>query len=112
MPPAWDHGRVATTTTCPHGLDRSTCLICSTLGLTGLPAGRPEVIVSGPPQRRRGIGLFGGAVIALAVLVGIWLAIGLVWSLVRGAELIVVGALCGYVGYRIGRFVGRHQARV
>jgi hypothetical protein len=102
---------VATTTTCPHGLDRSTCLICSTLGLSGLPTGRPEVIVSRPPERRR-VGLLGGAVIALAVLVGIWLAIGLVWSLVRGAELIIVGALCGYIGYRVGRFVGRHQARL
>jgi hypothetical protein len=102
---------VATTTTCPHGLDRGTCLICSTLGLSSLPTGRPEVIVSGPPQRRR-VGLLGGAVIAMAVLVGVWLAIGLVWSLVRGAELIIVGALCGYVGYRVGRFVGRHQARL
>jgi hypothetical protein len=101
---------VATTTTCPHGLDRGTCLICSTLGLSGLPTGRPEVITSRPPQRRR-VGLLGASVIALAALVGVWLAIGLVWSLVRGAELIIVGALCGYVGYRIGRFVGRHQVR-
>ena len=101
---------MATTTTCPHGIDRGTCLICSTLGLTGVPTGRPDVITTAPRRRRR-FGLLGTAVIALVVLAAIWLAIGLVWSAVRGAELIVVGALCGYVGYRIGRFVGRHQAR-
>ena len=99
---------MATTTTCPHGLDRGTCLICSTLGLSGVPTGRPEVIGTRPRQRRR-MSLLGVAVIALAVLIGVWLAIGLAWSLIRGAEFIIVGALCGYVGYRIGRFVGRHQ---
>ena len=102
---------MATPTTCPHGLDRGTCLICSTLGLNGLPTGRPEVIVSAPPRRRPRVGLLGGAVMALVILVAVWLAIGLVWSLVRGAELILVGALCGYIGYRVGRFVGRHEAR-
>jgi hypothetical protein len=101
---------VPTTTTCPHGLDRSTCLICSTLGLTGLPTGRPEVITSQPPRRPR-VGLLGVAVIALVALIAVWLMVGLVWSLVRGAEFILVGALCGYIGYRIGRFVGRHEVR-
>jgi len=48
---------------------------------------------------------------ALVVLVAVWVVIGLAWSLVRGAELILVGALCGYIGYRIGRFVGRHEVR-
>jgi hypothetical protein len=104
-------GGVATTTTCPHGLDRGSCLICSTLGLSGLPTGRPEVITSRPPRRRRHVSLLGGAVMALVVLVGVWVVIGLAWSLVRGAELILVGALCGYIGYRIGRFVGRHEVR-
>src|SRR5262249_49849706 len=86
--PTWDHWGVPTTTTCPHGLDRSTCLICSTLGLTGVPTGRPEVIISRPPRRPR-VGLLGGAVIALVVLIAVWLMVGLVWSLVRGAELII-----------------------
>ena len=107
---------VTTTTTCPHGLDAGTCLICSTLGLapgrTAVPAGRAEVITTGPrPPRRRGIGLIGGLVLVGVVLVALWLLIGLVWSLVRGAELILVGALGAYVGYRVGVFVGRRHPR-
>jgi hypothetical protein len=104
---------VATTTTCPHGLDRGTCLICSTLGLSpgaGMPTGRPEVITSRAPQRRRG-SLLPGLLLALGALVAVWLVIGLVWTLVRGAEVVLVGAGCGYAGYRVGKVVGRHQPR-
>jgi hypothetical protein len=111
----WEHGDVATTTTCPHGLDSGTCLICSTLGLAPgrgpVPAGRAEVITTRqrPPRRRR-VGLLGGLVLVVGALVAVWLLIGLLWSLVRGAEIVLVGALCGYVGYRVGVLVGRHQA--
>jgi hypothetical protein len=107
---------VATTTTCPHGLDSGTCLICSTLGLAPdrapVPTGRAEVIATGgrPPRRRPRVGLVGGLVLVVAALVAVWLLIGLLWSLVRGAEIVLVGALCGYVGYRVGVLVGRHQA--
>jgi hypothetical protein len=107
---------VATTTTCPHGLDARTCLICSTLGMspdrTSIPAGRPEVLSGPPPSRRRGgVTLLGGLVIAGLVLLVVWLLVGLLWSLLRGAELLIAGALCGYVGYRVGLTVGRHRAR-
>jgi len=108
---------VATTTTCPHGYDARTCLICSTLGMTPdratIPASRAEVI-SGPPRasrRRGGVGFLGGLLIAGVVLLVVWLLIGLLWSLLRGAELLIAGALCGYIGYRIGVSVGRHRAR-
>ena len=108
---------MATTTTCPHGLDARSCLICSTLGMapdrTTIPAGRPEVL-SGPPRstrRRGGVGLLGGVVIAGLALLVVWVLVGLLWSLLRGAELLIAGALCGYVGYRIGLSVGRHRAR-
>jgi len=107
---------VATTTTCPHGLDRGTCLICSTLGLapdrTTVPAGPAEVITHrARPARRVRVGVIGGLLLVLGALVAVWLVLGLLWSLVRGAELVLVGALCGYVGYRVGVLVGRHQTR-
>ncbi len=112
---------MATATTCPHGLDARSCLICSTLGLSPeratapnsrLEAGRAEVLTGRPrPAGRRGVGLLGGLVIVGLVLLVLWVLIGLVWSLLRGAELILAGALCGYVGYRIGVVVGRHSPR-
>jgi hypothetical protein len=107
---------VSTTTTCAHGLDARTCLICSTLGMapdrTAVPAGKAEVITtpSRAPRRRR-VGLTGGLVLGVGALVVIWLLIGLAWSLLRGAELILVGAFCAYLGYRVGVFVGRHRPR-
>jgi hypothetical protein len=111
---------VATTTTCPHGLDPSTCLICATLSPVspvqttrlgrpkGVPAGKAEVL-TGAPQRRRRIGVLGVAVVALAVLFVVWLLIHLFWSLLRLVELGLVGVVCGVVGYRVGEFVGRHR---
>jgi hypothetical protein len=112
-----DHGGVATTTTCPHGLDPSTCLICATLSPVqttrlgrpkGVPAGKAEVL-TGTPQRRGRIGFLGAAVVALAVLFVVWLLIHLFWSLLRLVELGLVGVVCGVVGYRVGEFVGRHR---
>jgi len=105
---------VPTTSTCPHGLDTRTCLICSTLGLAPdratIPAGPAEVIATAPQGRRRPrLGLGGGLLLVLGALVAVWLVLGLLWSLIRGAELVLVGALCGYVGYRVGVFVGRHR---
>jgi hypothetical protein len=112
---------VATTTTCQHGLDASTCLICATLAPTPaatalpakgrkakIPAGRPEVITGGPAPRR-GIGLVGGLVIVAAVVVVAWFLIHLVWGILRLLELGLVGVVCGVVGYRIGVVVGRHR---
>ena len=105
-----------TTTTCPHGLDARACLICSTLGLAPdrptIPAGRAEVITTAPTDRRRPrVGVVGGLVLLLGAMIAVWLVLGLLWSLLRGAELVLVGALCGYVGYRVGVLVGRHRAR-
>jgi len=107
---------VPTTTTCPHGLDARTCLICSTLGLAPdrptIAAGRAEVITTAPTGRRRPrVGVVGGLVLLLGAMIAVWLVLGLLWSLLRGAELVLVGALCGYVGYRVGVLVGRHRAR-
>jgi hypothetical protein len=114
---------VPATTTCQHGLDASTCLICATLAPSPvrtasatpskrkkakIPAGRPEVITGGPPPRR-GIGLLGGVVILAALVVVAWFLIHLVWGILRLFELALVGAVCGVVGYRIGVVVGRHR---
>jgi len=114
---------VPATTTCQHGLEASTCLICATLAPAAagtavatpakrkkakIPAGRPEVITGGPPPRR-GIGLVGGLVIVAAVVVVAWFLIHLVWGILRLVELGLVGVVCGVVGYRIGVVVGRHR---
>jgi len=114
---------VPATTTCQHGLEASTCLICATLApqparnalaspskhkKAKIPAGRPEVITSGPPPRR-GIGLLGGVVIVAVLVVVAWFLIHLVWGILRLFELALVGAVCGVVGYRIGVVVGRHR---
>jgi hypothetical protein len=73
-----------------------------------MPAGKAEVLTGGRPRRRR-LGLLGVAVVAGAVVVVAWLLIHLFWSLLRLAELGLVGVVCGVVGYRIGEFVGRHR---
>jgi len=114
---------VPATTTCQHGLEASTCLICATLApssagtalatpakpkKTKIPGGRPEVITDRPPARR-GIGLVGGLVIVVALVVVAWFLIHLVWGILRLLELALVGAVCGVVGYRIGVVVGRHR---
>jgi hypothetical protein len=111
---------VPATTTCQHGLEASTCLICATLAPTTavatpakrkkakIPAGRPEVITGGPPPRR-GIGLLGGLVIVAALVLVAWFLIHLVWGILRLRELGLVGVVCGVVGYRIGVVVGRHR---
>jgi hypothetical protein len=109
-----DHGQVAATTTCQHGLDAGTCLICATLSPVpvgkgkGVPAGKAEVLTA--DHRRRGrIGFLGAAVVAVAAVFVLWLLIHLVWSLLRLVELGLVGAVCGVVGYRFGVVVGRHR---
>jgi len=116
-------GGVPATTTCQHGLEASTCLICGTLAPSPartavtaptkgkkakIPAGRPEVLTGGPAPRR-GIGLLGGLIIVVAVVVVAWFLIHLVWGILRLVELGLVGAVCGVVGYRIGVVVGRHR---
>ena len=111
--------RVAQTTTCQHGLDASSCLICATLSPVQTSAGRTpraervsagkaEVLLGGPRRGHR-VGLLGAAVVVFAALFVVWLLIHLFWSLLHLVELGLVGVVCGVVGYRIGELVGRHR---
>ncbi|HEY2428356.1 MAG TPA: hypothetical protein VGI06_05465, partial [Acidimicrobiales bacterium] len=78
---------MATTMTCPHGLDRGSCLICATLG-SGPPVNTPAQPV--PARRGRGegldqrhgirLGLLGWLVVVVAVLFGAWFLVHLVWT--------------------------------
>jgi hypothetical protein len=108
---------VATTTTCQHGLDAGTCLICATLSPVparsknkGVPAGKAEVLTGVRPRRAR-VGLLGAVVAVAAVVFVVWLLIHLFWSLLHLVELGLVGVVCAVVGYKVGEFVGRHRAR-
>jgi hypothetical protein len=110
--------------TCIHGLDSGSCLICRTLGTstatdaprvqsTSIPAGRPEVIKTKRQKSHRvgGLGLVGWLFVIVVLAVVGWWVLGLIWAVLRIVELVVVGAVCGFVGYKIGVLSGRHQAR-
>ncbi len=110
--------------TCPHGLDARTCLICSTLGTTptqttisstgpsAVPGGRVEVVRTRSMRRSgRGLGLVGWLVVLIALALLGWWVLGLIWAVLRVVELVAVGLVCGYVGYKLGVISGRHQAR-
>lgn len=109
---------VATSTTCQHGLEASTCLICATLrGGQVVPAEqqkrkgeKPEVLTGRPPARPR-VGVLGALVVVAAVAVVAWFLIHLVWGVLHLVELGLVGAVCLYLGYRVGVGVGRRQRR-
>jgi hypothetical protein len=118
---------VATATTCSHGLDAGTCLICATLGTS--PAqpvptkpvptkpvptkpvlARPHGDVAERDGRHRPrLGLLGGLLVVVAVLAGAWFLIHLVWTFLHLVELALVGVVCGWAGYRVGVLVGRHR---
>jgi len=113
-------GAMATTVTCPHGLDRQGCLICATLGIT--PTTTPakpadtgvktatRAAAKTPDRRHRPrLGVLGWLVVVVAVLFGAWFLVHLVWTFLHLVELALVGVVCGAVGYRVGVVVGRHR---
>ena len=57
------------------------------------------------------LGLVGWLVILVALALVGWWVLGLIWAVLRIVELVAVGIVCGYVGYRIGVISGRHQHR-
>ena len=114
--------------TCPHGIDAGSCMICRTLGMStttaavpapeatkggSIRAGKAEVL--GPGRRKSsrigGLGLIGWLVVIVAVALLGWWILGLIWAVLRLVELVAVGLLCGFIGYKIGVVSGRHQAR-
>lgn len=97
------HGRVAAL--CPHGLPASECLICPTL---------PQVATTTPaiqPRPRTSLHLAG--VVAVIAIIGVaaWIVAGVVFAILHVLELVAVGAIAGWVGYRVGFFQGRRSGR-
>ncbi len=95
-------------TTCPHGLPAPDCLICRTLAPSA-PAGAGGRVPAPAGGGRGGLVTHVAAVVAViaAIAVVVWLVSGVVSALLHVAEFIVVAAVAGWVGYRIGRFRGR-----
>jgi hypothetical protein len=112
---------MATTVTCPHGLDRDGCLICATLGITPTttPAPARPAQTADKTRTRAGadtdrrhrprLGVLGWLVVVAAVAFGAWFLVHLVWTFLHLVELALVGVVCGAVGYRVGVVVGRHR---
>ncbi|MGH9077613.1 MAG: hypothetical protein ACRDY0_09225 [Acidimicrobiales bacterium] len=106
-------------TTCAHGFDAHDCLICATLD-SRAPAGRRRpaapVVTAEVVGRPRRIGLRVGAGLALAggavavVAVTVFLVAGIVFTILRLAELAVVAAAVGWAAYRVGYHRGRRSA--
>ena len=89
--------------TCPHGLSREKCQICQVLEPTAVPAGR-----------RTGLGRagLGGnlAVVTIVAVVGFvvlgWVAAAF-FAVIRIVELLVIAAVAGWVGWKLGVQRGR-----
>jgi Flp pilus assembly protein TadB len=89
-------------TTCPHGLPRSTCEICRILEPTAVP----DRGARRRPARRPGGGLGGSlATVAIVAVVGFvvlgWVAAAF-FAVLRILELVAVAAVAGWVGYQVG----------
>ena len=115
--------------TCVHGFAPADCLICRTLGASTKTADPPrragrrppdpptptvavtptEILKPARPPRR-----FGGHVAmvvagALAIALAFVLLSGIVFTILRLLELVVVAAGAGWVGYRLGYLRGKHH---
>ncbi|MHB8467019.1 MAG: hypothetical protein ACYDH6_15115 [Acidimicrobiales bacterium] len=98
-------------------LDARTCLICSTLGATTVTATPPTTAPSAVPggrvevmgQRSHHLGLVGWLAVLIALALVGWWILGLIWAVLRIVELVAVGLVCGYVGFKLGVIAGRHQ---
>jgi hypothetical protein len=59
------------------------------------------------------VGLHIGLVLAAVVVIGlaVWVVAGFVLALLHVAELVLVAAVAGWAGYRLGRYRGSRQRR-
>jgi hypothetical protein len=75
-------------------------------------AARPDRVY-GPDTPRPGRSLSSyavlGAVGLIAVVAAAWVLAGIVVGLLHALELVIVAAVAGWVGYRIGLYRGRRQ---
>lgn len=61
------------------------------------------------PRSGPHLGLVGWLVVLIAIALLGWWILGLIWAVLRIVELVAVGLVCGYVGYKIGFIAGRHH---
>ncbi len=87
-------------TSCPHGLPRSTCEICRVLEPTARPAAR----FSSSPARRISFpgGLATIAIVAVVAFVVVGWVSAAVWAVLRVLQLVVVAVVAGWVGWKLG----------
>ena len=94
---------VVSSTTCPHGLDRSRCEICRILEPT--PVVRPRSPSGRVPAFPGGL-----ATVAVVAVVGFllfgWVAAAF-FAVLRILELVAVAALAGWAGWKLGVRRGR-----
>jgi hypothetical protein len=121
---------------CPHGLAPSECLICRTLagspsvplGTTapkagpptgpqkgGGPVQRPDVVYppGAAPRRAGSLGLHIGLIVAAVIVIGlaVWAVVGFALAILHVLELVLVAAVAGWAGYRIGKYRGSRRSR-
>jgi hypothetical protein len=101
-------------TLCPHGIAEGECLICKTLPGSSRPPVKPDAVYSGRRDidRRRSFTSHPALVVIGVVVVALvaWALLGAVFTALHTIELIVVAAVAGWVGYRVGRYSGRRTA--
>ena len=99
------------TTTCPHGLPATECLICPTLAKGTAPSMTPAPAPAGSRvPARRFVGLHLAGVVVAVIVIGLvaWAVAGIVFALLHVLELAAVALAAGWVGYRVGHYRGRH----
>ncbi len=128
-------------TSCPHGMTPSACLICQTLGMQP----EPEVEVKTRPRRRAekdasevalpgqgapsavqpdaiyqagrhirrpgSVGTHFALLVAAIAVIGLvtWIVAGVVFAVLHLIEIILVAAVAGWAGYRLGHYRGRRK---
>jgi hypothetical protein len=90
---------------CPHGLPAPECLICPALPQVATAAGAPQT------RSRSSIHIAGVVAVIAVIGVAAWIVAGVVFAILHVLELVAVGAVAGWVGYRVGHFRGSRQDR-
>lgn len=95
---------------CPHGLAQGSCEICRVLEADppeSAPGGRSSPVLARRAASRIALGV--GAVAAMVALVVLWQVLAAVWALVHLLQLVAVGCVAGWIGWRLGVLHGRRS---
>ncbi len=91
-------------------MPQGSCEICRVLE-TGppepAPGGRSPPLLARQAAGRIALGV--GAVAAIVVLVVVWQMLAAVWALVHLLQLVAVGCVAGWIGWRLGVLQGRRS---